>query len=420
MSRDMGNVAEPSGRNEKAKKWRKGFYGCLCAVLLLFGMWFLANLTDPGYGSSEYREYLKDRGRYEVLLLGNSHMGQVNPMELWNDQGIVSYNLWNRANRLPTTYWRLENALQDENPKVVVIDCFLLKCDKEVFKGPLHIQADSMPLTVNKIRMINDLLEKPEDRLEFIWPFAAYHERWQHLDQTDFETGISLIKGGWGGNNLAASPRTMAKKPSEAVKFTSEGTEYLCRMIEECQSRDIEVLLTYLPFPVSEDEWQEALCMEQIAEEYGISCINFLELQVVNFASDCYDAHSHLNSSGGRKVTKYLGQYLVEHYDLEDHRGEAEYASWDEDYRQYTASKLETMMGLESLDNMLVMLADPSFDCCIYVNGEADIWRQNELYQPLFENIAGWKTEKLSQAVERGSDYLLVAENRGGGIRGCG
>lgn len=74
------------------------------------------------------------------------------------------------------------------------------------------------------------------------------------------------------------------------------------------------------------------------------------------------------------------------------------------------------MAKMESLDNMLVMLADPSFDCCIYVNGEADIWRQNELYQLLLENIAGWRTEKLAKAVAQGSDYLLVVENQEGRV----
>lgn len=68
---------------------------------------------------------------------------------------------------------------------------------------------------------------------------------------------------------------------------------------------------------------------------------------------------------------------------------------------------------METLDKYLMMLADPAFDCCIYVDGDAGIWRQNEMYMPLVENIAGEETEKLSQAVPMGSDYFLVVDNKG-------
>lgn len=393
-------------------------YSSLCMLLFAFGIRFLTNLADPKYGYGKYREFIEDSGRYEVLFFGNSHMGNtVYPMELWHDQGIVSYNMAGSGNPLPVTYWMLKNALHDANPKVVVIDCYRLKGDQKIDnKERLHVQTDPLPLTADKMRMVCDLLEKPEDRLEFIWNFTAYHERWQELSQKDFRSGISTGKGG-GGECGVVPPGEMVERPAEAVGFTSTGTEYLCRMIEECQSRDIEVLLTYLPFPdIDGGGWQEAFCMERIAEEYGISSINFLDLQVADFASDCYDSNSHLNVSGGRKITKYLGQYIAEHYDVEDHRGEAEYAGWEEDYRQYTESELETIAVLESLDKTLVMLAAPSFDCCIYVNGDAEIWKQNEMYLPLIENVADWKTEKLTQAIVQGSDYLLIVDNQGGGV----
>lgn len=399
------------------KKGRSIFlYSCLGIFLLVFGINFLTQLTDLGYDG--YGEFLKDSDKYEVLFLGNSHMGcAVLPMELWHDQGIASYNLASPGNPMPVTYWMMKHALHDADPQVVVIDCYKVLWNQKIDnKELLHAQTDSLPLTADKMRMICDLLEKPEDRLEFIWNFAVYHDRWWDLDQADFEKGV-YIKQSAGDRYKVAPPGEIAEKPDEKVEFSTVGTAYLRSMIEECQSRDIEVLLVYLPFPDIDGEgWQEAFCTERIAEEYGVSCINFFDLQVVDFASDCYDASSHLNASGGKKITRYLGQYLDEHYDVADHRGEAEYADWDADYRQYTEDKLKTLEQMESLDSTLVMLADQSFDCCIYVNGEADIWGQNEMYLPLMENIAGGETEKLRQAVAEGRDYLLIVDNQGGGV----
>ncbi len=395
---------------------KKLFWGCMGVVFFAAGICFLTNLTDPGYAYSKKKEFMEDSHRYEVLFFGNSHMANaVHPMELWHDQGIVSYNLAAFGLPIPTSYWIMKNALEDASPELVVIDCNKLSfTEKTGSAGMLHGEMDAMPLNANKIWMICDLMEDPKDRVEFIWNFAAYHDRWWDLDRADFEKDINIQKGAEIAIDVV-TPDEMALRPvADAADMETVGVTYLRRMIEECQDRDIDVLLTYLPFPASEEDWQEALCAEQIADEYGISCINFLDLSVVDFTVDCSDKNSHLNGSGGRKVTDYIGQYIEEHYDIPDHRGEEEYADWEEDYRRYTEYKLEVMRQLESLDKYWMMCADSAFDYCIYVDGKADIWQQNGMYLPLLANVAGGRAEKLAEAAGSGSDYFLVVDHQDG------
>lgn len=399
-------------------KRAKGLFWCCVAVFLFAaGIRFLTKLTDPGYAYSKNSDFIEHSDSYDVLFFGNSHMANgVFPMELWNDYGIVSYNLAGFGLRMPAVYWVMKDALDESEPALVIIDCHNLGSEEKAGrKEMLHAQTDHLPLSFRKIQMINDLIEEPGERLEFIWNFAAYHDRWWDLDQADFEGKVNIQKGAEIAFDVV-SPNKMAQRPEKSVEVDSVGVEYLCRMIEECQNRDIEVMLTYLPFPASEEAWEEALYVEDIAREYEVSYINFLDLSVVDLAVDCSDKNSHLNGSGGRKVTAYIGKYIDKHYNIADHRGEGAYAGWEEDYRQYTRYKLDVMAQTETLDKYLMMLADPAFDCCIYVDGDAGIWRQNEMYMPLVENIAGERTEKLSQAVSRGSDYFLVVDNKGEGV----
>ncbi len=393
---------------------KKITWACIGAGLFAVGLCFVTRLTDPGYAYSKNKEFIEDSQRYDVLFFGNSHMANgVYPMELWHDQGIVSYNLAGFGHRIPSTYWVMENALDYASPQLVVMDCHSLSfMEKMGSKEMLHAQTDTIPFGAKKWRMICDLVEKPQDRLEFIWNFAAYHDRWWDLDRADFEKNFNVQKGAEIAIDVVP-PDEMAQKSVKADNLETVGTAYLRRMIEECQSRDIEILLTYLPFPASEKEWQEALYAEKIANEYGISYLNFLELSVVDLSVDCSDSNSHLNGSGGRKVTDYIGQYIEEQYDIPDHRGEEEYIDWEEDYSRYTQYKLDVMCQLESLDKYLMMLADPAFDCCIYVNGKADIWQQNEMYLPLLENISGERTVKLKEAAVSGKDYFLLVDHEG-------
>ena len=106
----------------------------------------------------------------------------------------------------------------------------------------------------------------------------------------------------------------------------------------------------------------------QIAKQYDVNYINFLETDVVNYATDCNDPHSHLNPSGARKVTDYLGQYITEHYDIEDQRGNPVYADWEEDYESYRNLKIENWKACESCDCYLMLAADKNCDTVIEIN----------------------------------------------------
>ena len=167
----------------------------------------------------------------------------------------------------------------------------------------LHNEVDYLPLNANKVRMICDLVEEPEDRLEFFWNFIAFHDRWWHLDQSDFEQEINIQKGAEIAFN-AVPPSEIAQRPENPVAIESVGVEYLRQIIEECQSRNIEILLTYLPFPASEERWQEALYVERLAEEYGVAYINFLDMQVADLEVDCSDENSHLKNIMRSPITE--------------------------------------------------------------------------------------------------------------------
>ena len=248
------------------------FWGGVAVFLFAAGIRFLTKLSDPGYAYSKNRDFIEHSDSYDVLFFGNSHMANgVFPMELWNDYGIVSYNLAGFGLPMPAIYWVMKNALDESEPALVIIDCYNLASEEKAGrKEMLHAQTDHLPLSFHKIQMINDLIQEPGERLEFIWNFAAYHDRWWDLDQADFEGKVNVQKGAEIAFDVV-SPNKMAQRPEKTVEVDSVGVEYLRRMIEECQNRNIEVMLTYLPFPASEEDWEEALYVEDIAREYEVS-----------------------------------------------------------------------------------------------------------------------------------------------------
>ena len=47
------------------------------------------------------------------------------------------------------------------------------------------------------------------------------------------------------------------------------------------------------------------------------------------------------------KLSRYFGSYLEEHYDLEDHRKDPEYSSWNEDVQKYQNAEKNAIRKIE-------------------------------------------------------------------------
>lgn len=291
-------------------------------------MQYLTDLMELKNSDMIFLPFLEQDENFDVLLMGSSHMiFGVYPMELWNDYGIVSYNMGGHGERIPTTYWMMENALEHTTTQLVVIDCVYLYAEEktnDAFSN-IHTSFDAFPLNSTKLSSIYDLLDDPEmDRMiqegtarelrkrtgmELYWDFSIYHTRWNELNETDFI--VSLVKNK-GAEYVAAigTPIEVTKIPIEKkLEGETTGVRYLRKMIEDCQSREIEVLLVFVPFPAEESRQMDANRVYDIADEYGVNYINFLDMDIVDYNTDCYDENSHLNASGGQKVTEYRTVY---------------------------------------------------------------------------------------------------------------
>ena len=78
--------------------------------------------------------------------------------------------------------------------------------------------------------------------------------------------------------------------------------------------------------------------MQQYADEKGIAYLDLnekVEELGLNWTGDTQDKGDHLNVYGAEKVTSYLGNYLEENYELEDHRNDPTYEAWNQLAEQY-------------------------------------------------------------------------------------
>ncbi len=338
-------------------------------ALVAGGLLYLSDLTERKESIHKFGGFYEQEEDFDVLFIGQSHvLNGIFPMELWNDYGIVSYNLAGHGNRPATTYWVMKNALQYTEPKLVVFDCGMIGKDEKIGQAEqLHISTDSIPYSKLKVEMIHDLIEDEKQRDAFLWNFTTYHNRWNEIEENDFKPQYSVEKGAESRIDVAVPDEMVYYEETLDLEEETLGMEYTRRIIEECQEEGIEVLLTYLPFP-DNSGWQlEANTVWDLAEEYNVDYLDFNTLLAqVNLNTDFYDANSHMNPSGARKVTNYIGKYIMENYPIEDQRENESYSSWHEDYEVYTEFKRENIRKEEELKNYLMLLNDKNLSYGIY------------------------------------------------------
>lgn len=325
----------------------------------------------------------------DVMFFGTSHVTNgILPYELWGSYGISSYNFGSNAARIPLTYWKVMNAFDYQVPKLVVMDCSYLSSDSKLCTTlqQSHNILDAFPLSKTKRAAINDLFEE-ENKLEFLWPFSVYHNRWDELKKSDFVIAYNDGLGAAPSYNVAV-PASFEQLPEgTGVSHETVAMEYIGKLIASCRERGVEILLTYLPCPANAKRQKEANSMVELAEKYGVNCINFLDLpDVVDFSTDCNDADSHLNASGAKKITEYLGSYIREHYDIPDHRAERNFSDWKKKYASYVYNKIEMLENQKLLSSYLLLLADRDLHSLVYVREGSAVLRDARL-AGLLENI---------------------------------
>ena len=369
----------------------------LLLTLLLAG---LSSVLEYKDGREKITPFIERAEQIDVLFFGDSHAySGIYPMELWENYGIASYNLANYNLPIPVSYWVMRNALLYCKPKVIVLDVNQIWEQAKLCEssGNVHSGLDGFPLSRVKLEAIFDLMDDPlftdehgqrykDLRSEFIFPFIKYHSRWSDLTMRDLQPNYNQELGGQ--RKIAVAEPDEYELTSSAADEQGFGFVYLRRFIEHCQSAGIRVMLVNLPYPCRNNN-EEQLYTNAVmytAEEYGIEYIDFVYMdQIVDYSTDCYDPASHLNPSGAWKVTDFIGQRLSEAYDLPDHRKEASYASWNNEYAAYRERQLESLRSETDPYSFLMLLADPSFSTVLLLPENSAIYT-DDLAMQLVQN----------------------------------
>jgi hypothetical protein len=306
----------------------------IIAIVLMIGILFLAQrLVMPKYNASIIEggligEYYTEKTGHDVIFIGDCEVYEnFSPITLWNQNGITSYIRGSAQQLMWQSYYLLEETLQYEKPRVVLLSIIAMKYNEPQKETYNRMTLDGMRLSLPKLRSIKASMLEGEQFIEYLFPILRFHARWSELTGNDFKYLFQKGKMFHNGYYMRVDVKPVTTIPTGKklpdYHFGDRVLYYLEQVTKLCKENNIALILVKAPtiYPFWYDEWDAQ--MEEYAAENGHLYLNFLELtdQVgIDFNKDTYDAGLHMNLSGAEKMSVYIGKILQDEYGIADRR----------------------------------------------------------------------------------------------------
>ena len=121
------------------------------------------------------------------------------------------------------------------------------------------------------------------------------------------------------------------KDNKKRKKISRKNLYFLNQMRELCRNEGIQFVLVSSP-SLKNWSYEKHMGVQEYADKHGIDYVdmNLKNKEVgIDWLKDICDQGDHLNFTGARKATRYLGQYLKEQNILMSHKNDKKYESWN-------------------------------------------------------------------------------------------
>ncbi len=308
--------------------------------ILLYNAGQVLGRVDGTYMCKTGSQYVqKHKNDYDVLFLGTSVAAtNVSNQELFERYGIAGVSIGGPVQPIYQTYYLLKDALRFQDPKVVFYVPNSLFQTEEYIKYHMGLSADTF------IHYTADSIASPGIKYEMLKTTKTYLP---DIDMKEYFSKIYHNHGKWesvtpdlllgkveedyiNGNMALYTTAEGYAGPEEITDYSvyqpadieEDNMEFLDKMIRLCEENNTDFVLVNMCAYFTPEEIRR---LELLSEEYQVPFLNISEKEI-GF-SRSYDMNDgvHYNLSGAIKVTGYIGDWLTDHYQLTDHRGQKEY-----------------------------------------------------------------------------------------------
>ena len=315
---------------------------------------------------TRYMDYASvEEGSADVVYFGTSELYTgINPLAMYNAEGITGYNLTVTDRSAITQYYQVLYALKTNRPKVVACDFMSLidQDGKKTLDELYRKNIAAMPDARLKREMINAVAKEDENQtwLALTFPLLRYHNMWNTIEEKNFRPDLEIspsyepfTKGCWFvteefvGDPYDIVPALWDPRDDAEVNLAPDETavKYYDLLIQACRERDVPVVAIFPPIIggawLYQMQWD---VKEAYFDSRGIDYLNYdtyEEVKRMDLNWDDYWDNIHLNVRGSVKFSEVVARDLKEKYGLTDHRAANDLTEdWDAEWEEFESRYL--------------------------------------------------------------------------------
>ncbi len=340
------------------KQWLKIFIFLGLFVYLLVTVTYVLRMS----GKTKDRFagfYAEKKNSLDVVMIGSSPVYPCYAAPyIYGTTGIAAYPL-SSSMQLPSAgYYLVKEAQKTQNPSLYVFELRMYSGRaNDIVANPSHIRevTDYMQYSLNRVDTINTLVDDKDSRYTYYFDIFKYHSNWPNLlrkEQWRSWSGAAPepLKGFDMASRVGPGEEPDVAEVTETFPVEALQEKSLRKLLAYLQKENLNALFIVTPYNLDAEKEMQFNYLEEIIDSYGYYTLNMnriLEEIGLDFDRDFQDGGGHTNAVGSQKVSRYFAEYLKEHYDLTDHRGDQAYASWDEAYALYESQYGEAVADIE-------------------------------------------------------------------------
>lgn len=294
-------------------------------ILILLGLiegltWLLLpgfNIEKFGtFNVAAYEILGEEKDTIEAVAVGDSLVySSLSPMEIWNEFGYTTFDCAEAAQIIEDSYAHVEAAIESQHPKIIFMEANI------ILRDPKKMKWDN----------------KVANKLKKFVPIAKYHDNWKnYITKGTKENWINVNKGYKYITKIVPSePKNYMKYSNKTREIPEGNLDYFEKIVNKCNDNNVKLVLVSFP---TQNAWgyRKHNTIQNVADEYNLE---FIDLNLIDLGIDWHvdtkDDGSHLNYTGAKKVSHFIGNYLKETGLLTDHRNDKDYESWKKAYKIY-------------------------------------------------------------------------------------
>lgn len=257
----------------------------------------------------------------DVIGVGSSHMeAALDARLMYEEYGLNAYNCGISWQKFDTSYLVIEDVLKTQSPKLAVIDTYMTN----VVKEDTDVDGETLYTRYLHAGKKEYLTSRFQDNLlsyaGYLFPLITFHERWNRVSESELFNRVDYrneFRESRGQTRVGSAVEIQLPDngSTEQMPIDDKGKQMLDDLLSICYGNDVKVLFVTIPMSES-NPYSDAY--REYSDQNGCDYIDFTKLTNeigISETEDFYD-EAHMNVYGAAKLSSYLAQYIISHYDI--------------------------------------------------------------------------------------------------------